>query len=131
VTTAAGRRWTLSRRAVLSGAVGACVGLACAAVVASSPPAAWGVLLYGAPVGVLIGAVSGLVVWGGAGALYRLGRRIAPLVGWALSAAFAIAVSVVVSAGALSGLESTVVATMVVAVAAVATAGAVLENLHA
>lgn len=120
------KRW---KRPVAAALVGACAGILCAAVAASSPPASWGLMLYGTPIGGAVGAAVGLALWILTRTLFRWGCRVAPAVGWIASSGFAVAASSAVVSVALAGLEPLTVAATATAVGVIAAMGAVVENL--
>ncbi|WP_127054482.1 hypothetical protein [Labedella gwakjiensis] len=121
-------RWA---RPVAAALVGACAGILCGAVAASSPPASWGLMLYGAPIGGTIGAAVGLVLWVLMRAMFHWGGRIAPALGWIASSGFAAAASAAVVSVALAGLEANTVMATATAMAVIAASGSVVENLSA
>lgn len=119
-------RWA---RPAVAALAGACAGILCAAVAASSPPDSWGLMLYGAPIGGAVGATVGLVLWVLMRAMFRWGGRVAPAVGWIASSGFAAAASAAVVSVALGGLEPLTVAATATSVGVIAAMGAVADNL--
>lgn len=124
MTTRKGTGPGSARRATVAGVVGAILGIVCAAVVVSAPPAGWGLLLYGIPIGGALGVAVGILVWSISSALFRLGSRVNVGVGWVLS----IAVATAASAGTVLVALSPVTPVLVVGAAVLGAGCAALDN---